>query len=93
MSEEPFFCFHVYSGNVSYIPGLSKTNRFLEYDNIKRWAITSDRGNVFVIGYYPDQCQPRKGIRFVSRQEGYIGILPDAILEDEPEEEEEPNAK
>ena len=81
--ESYFFCIRLYQGTVSYIPGISEKNRFLEYEDCKHWGITSDSGRVFSIGYTPDFSQPRRGIRFICRQEGYVGITPDMVIDEE----------
>ena len=83
-----FFCLRLFQGTVSYIPGISEKNRFLESEDFKRWAITSDSGRVYSIGYSPDFSQPSRGVQFICRQEGYVGVTPDMILDEENEEEE-----
>jgi hypothetical protein len=59
-----------YRGYVSYISGLSPKHRDLEYEDVKKWAITADDGTVYVTAFDVERAQPRKNIRLLSRGEG-----------------------
>jgi hypothetical protein len=67
--------FRKFRGHVSYIPGISPKHRELEYEDVKKWAITSDGGTVYAMGFDPDHFQPPKAIRLLGRTEG-LGLLP-----------------
>jgi hypothetical protein len=51
-------------GHVCYLPGISPVHPELEYE---QWAIKSLDGTVYAIGYFPEQFQVPRGIRFVCR--------------------------
>lgn len=54
-------------GVVTYIPGISQPHSELEYRDVKQWAIKTDDGSVYPILYDPENFQPPKHIKFVSR--------------------------
>ena len=55
------------SGFVSYMPGESKPHRELEYGDVSQWGLNIGGGNLIVIAYVPDELQPPRGLKFISR--------------------------
>jgi hypothetical protein len=60
------------TGTVCYIPGISPIEAGSDIDDgdeMRQWAYKLDDGRSLVVGYCPEQLQPRKGIELISRGE------------------------
>jgi len=59
-------------GIVCYLPGASPHDADFEYDDVRQWAIRSDDGTIWAMGYDPANTygQPSRSIEFVSRGVG-----------------------
>ncbi len=63
-------------GTVCYIPGVSPKNPHLEYEvkedglYVREWAIRTDDGAIWSMGYSPPGAQPNKRVLFVARGTG-----------------------
>lgn len=73
------FGFFKKKGTVSYLPGESIKNEYLEYDIIHQWVITLEDGSSRQMIYAPEETsnQAPKNISFVSRNGSDYRILPE----------------
>lgn len=67
-------------GTVCYLPGISPRHRDLENEYGAEWAIKSDDGTIWTMGYFPERAQPKKNLVFVARSTD-PGISPETELD------------
>jgi hypothetical protein len=54
-------------GIVCYLPGISPRHPEMANDYGLEWAIRTNDGTIWTMGYCPDRAQPRKNLQFVAR--------------------------
>lgn len=68
------FLFLVVEGVVCYIPGASPKHPDMEYDDYQFWAIQLKDGQIRQILYSPDELQPGRETRLLSRGESFVPL-------------------
>jgi len=64
-----------HKGTVCYMPGESPIHRQFEDGGTPEWGIYIGNGNIIKIAYVPEEFQPPRGIKYISRGNHKEGLV------------------